>query len=141
MGNIQFDVTTQNARLDALETAWGPSPTLVFLSGSAPTTTTAAETGTRLAVMSLPADYMANAASGSKSLQGTWQDASADASGTIGYARLYDSSSVCRAQLKITATGTTPAGAIVVSSLTITAGQPFSIVSFTITDSNGGALS
>lgn len=141
MGNIQFDVTTQNARLDATETSWGPSPTLVFLSGTAPALTTTAETGTRLAVMNLPADYMAAASGGTKSLLGTWQDPSADASGTIGYARIYDSSSVCRAQLKVTATGTTPAGAIVVSSLTIALGQPFSIVSFTLTEGNGAALS
>lgn len=141
MGNIQYDVTTQNARLDATEASIGTSPTLVFLTGSAPTTTTATETGTRLSVMNLPSDWMANATGGTKSLQGTWQSASALASGTIGYARLYDSTAVCRAQLKVTATGTTPAGAIVVSSLTISSGQPFSIVSFTLTEGNGGALS
>jgi hypothetical protein len=38
--------------------------------------------------MTLPADWMAVAASGSKGLLGTWQDASADATGTAGHYRI-----------------------------------------------------
>lgn len=85
---IQLSVAARNGRLDAIETAGGASPTLEIRTGAAPANCAAAATGTVLATMTLPADWMAAAASGSKSLLGTWQDASADATGTAGHFRI-----------------------------------------------------
>lgn len=87
---IQFSVPVRNARLDAFETVVGTSARLQVRSGAAPANCAAANTGTLLAEMTLPADWMANASGGSKSLAGTWQVA-ATANGTAGHFRIFDS--------------------------------------------------
>lgn len=85
---FQFSVAARNAALDAIETATGASPTLEIRTGPAPASCAAADTGTVLATLPLPANWMADAASGSKALLGTWQDTSADANGTAGHFRI-----------------------------------------------------
>lgn len=85
---LQFSVAVGNARLDAIETATGASPTLEIRTGAAPANAAAAATGTVLATMALPADWMAAAASRSKALAGSWQDLTADATGTAGHFRI-----------------------------------------------------
>lgn len=88
----QVSVTVRNAMLDAVETAIGASALLKIFGGAAmPANVGTADAGTVLATMSLPADWMANAASGTKDKSGTWQDASADASGYARYFRIYNS--------------------------------------------------
>lgn len=99
---FQFDVASRNAALDALETTVGASPTLEIRSGAAPANCAAADTGTVLATLALPADWMGNAAAGSKSLSGTWQDLSADAGGLAGHFRI-KSGATCRMQGLISA--------------------------------------
>ena len=132
---IQESVTVRNAKLDAIETAVGTSPILRFLSGAEPATCASAETGTQLANMTLPSDWMANASNGTKVLQGVWQDTSADNGGTLAYWRIYDSSgTTCHLQGTVTTTGS--GGDITVSTTTITQGQPFQITSFTLTAGN-----
>lgn len=88
---IQYSTTVRNARADAVETAIGTSPILKIRTGAAPATPATADSGTVLASMTLPSDWMNAASSGSKTLLGTWQDAAADASGTPGHYRIYDS--------------------------------------------------
>lgn len=68
---FQFSTAARNASLDAIETAIGTSPILRIRSGAAPANCAAARTGTVLATMNLPADWLAAAASGSKGLLGT----------------------------------------------------------------------
>ena len=84
---LQFSVAVRNARLDQVESAIGTNAVLKIFSGAAPANCAAANSGTLLASMALPADWMGAAASGAKSLIGTWQDASADATGTAGHWR------------------------------------------------------
>lgn len=132
---IQESTTVRNAKLDAIESTIGTAPILRFLSGAAPATCATAETGTALANMTLPSDWLAAASGGSKALSGTWQDTSADATGTLGYWRIYDSSgTTCHMQGTVTATG--GGGDITVATTSITATQPFQITSFTLTDGN-----
>ncbi len=95
--SFQFDVASRNAALDALETTIGASPTLEIRSGAPPANCAAADTGTVLATLALPADWLANAASGSKGLSGAWQDLSADAGGLAGHFRI-KSGATCRMQ-------------------------------------------
>ena len=59
---MQYSVTVNNARLDSVETAIGTAPTLNLYSGSAPANCAAADTGTLLATLTLPSDWMAAAA-------------------------------------------------------------------------------
>jgi hypothetical protein len=85
---FQLDVNTRNAMLDAVESSIGPSPSLEFRSGTLPANTAAADSGSALATLALPADWMAAASGGSKALSGTWEDLSADAAGVITHFRL-----------------------------------------------------
>lgn len=132
---IQLSVTARNARLDAIETAIGTSAILRIRSGAVPATCATADAGTVLATLSLPADWMAAAASGSKAMSGTWQDTAADAAGTAGHFRIYDSTgTTCHLQGTITATG--GGGDLTLDNTSIAANQQVSITSFTLTDGN-----
>ena len=132
---VKFSVAVRNARLDALETAIGTSAVLKIRSGSAPTNITDADSGTVLATLSLPSDWMANAASGSKSKSGTWQDTSADNTGTAAHFRLYASDGTTQhMQGSITATG--GGGDMTVDNTSFATGQSFTVTAFTLTDGN-----
>lgn len=133
---FQLSVTARNASLDALETAVGASPILTIVSGTVPASCASANTGTVLATMTLPTDWLSAASSGVKSLSGTWQDLSADASGTAGHFRIHDSAgSVCHMQGTVSATG--GSGDMQLDNTNIATGQQITITSFTITA--GGA--
>lgn len=84
----QFSTAVRNASLDAIETTVSTAPTLEIRSGLPPANAAAADSGTVLATMTLPTDWLAAAASGAKSLLGTWQDTGADASGRGGHFRI-----------------------------------------------------
>jgi hypothetical protein len=128
---LQYSVAVRNAQLDAFESTTGASAVLRILSGSAPANCAAAQTGTVLASLSLPSDWMAAAASGSKALAGTWQDTSADATGTAGYFRILDSTgTTCHAQGTITATG--GGGDMTLDNTSIASGQTVAVTTFTI---------
>lgn len=132
---LQYSVTVRNAQLDAVETTVGTAPLLRIYSGSAPANCAAAASGTLLAEATLPSDWMAAANSGSKALSGTWQDASANATGTAGHWRLYDSGgTTCHAQGTVTATG--GGGDMTLDNTSIASGQSVAITSFTITAGN-----
>ena len=132
---LQYSVTVRNAQLDAVETTVGTAPLLRIYSGSAPANCAAAASGTLLAEATLPSDWMEAANSGSKALSGTWQDASANATGTAGHWRLYDSGgTTCHAQGTVTATG--GGGDLTLDNTSIASGQSVTITSFTITAGN-----
>ena len=96
---VQLSVTARNNRLDSIETTVGVSPILRLRTGAPPANCAAADTGTVVATMTLPSDWANAASGGSKTLLGTWQDASADATGTVGHFRIYDSGgTVCHIQ-------------------------------------------
>jgi len=132
---LQYSVAVRNAQLDAVEVTVSTAPLLRIYSGSAPANCAAAASGTLLAEMTLPSDWMAAASSGSKALSGTWQDASANATGTAGHFRLYDSGgTTCHAQGTVTATG--GGGDLTLDNVSIASGQSVTITSFTITAGN-----
>jgi hypothetical protein len=132
---VQLSVAVRNARLDSIETNIGTSAVLKIRSGAQPATCATADSGTVLATLSLPVDWMAAASSGSKALSGTWQDLSADATGTAGHFRIYDSGgTVCGIQGSITATG--GGGDMTLDNTSIATGQQVTITSFTLTDAN-----
>ena len=132
---IQLSVSVRNARLDAIETAIGASAILKIRSGAAPADCATADSGTVLATLNLPADWMAAASSGSKAKSGTWQDASADATGTAAHFRLYaNDGTTCHLQGTVTATS--GGGDMEVDNTSFAAGQSFTVTSFTLTDGN-----
>lgn len=132
---LQFSEAVRNARLDAVEDTIGASPVLEIRSGAAPANCAAADTGTVLATLNLPADWMNDAASGAKTLLGTWQDLSADATGVAGHYRIKaNGGTPCHAQGDVTATS--GGGSIEVNNVNFAAGQPFSIDAWTLTEGN-----
>lgn len=132
---IQLSTSVRNARLDQIETTIGTSAILKIRTGSAPADCAAADSGTVLATVNLPSDWMAAASSGSKAKSGTWQDSSADATGTAAHYRIYDSGgSTCHIQGTVTATG--GGGDLTVDNTSFAAGQNFTITSYSWTDGN-----
>lgn len=133
---FQFGTAERNAALDAIETSIGTTPTLEIRTGSAPATCATADSGTVLATMTLPSDWLAAASSGSKALSGTWNDTSADATGTAAHFRIKATGGgTCRIQGTVTVTG--GGGDMTLDSVSITAGQVVTITGFTLTA--GGA--
>jgi hypothetical protein len=127
---FQFSDSATNAALDAIETAIGVSPTLEIRSGAAPATCAAAATGTVLATAALPSDFMSNATSRAKALLGTWQDTSADASGTAGHFRIRQGAT-CHIQGSVTASG--GGGDMTLDNTNIALGQQVTVTAFNIT--------
>jgi hypothetical protein len=129
---IQLSTSVRNAILDAIEAGIGTSAILKIRSGAQPATCATADSGTTLATLSLPSDYLAAASGGSKALSGTWQDASADSTGTAGHFRIYDSSgTTCHMQGTVTVSG--GGGDLIVDNTSFTAGQQFVVSTFTLT--------
>lgn len=130
--SLQFSTTVRNALLDAIETAIGTSARVKVRTGSAPATCATADSGTVLADITCPSDWLAAASSGSKAKSGTWQDTSADATGTAAHFRVYESTgATCHIQGTVTATG--GGGDMTVDSTSFTSGQSFTITTFTLT--------
>ncbi len=117
--------------LDAFETLIGPSPSLKIRTGSAPADGDAADSGTVLATLPLPADWMAAAALGVKAKSGTWSDTSADTSGTAAHYGLYTSGGTRYEQGSVTATSN--GGDLTLDTITIVAGQTVTITGYTKT--------
>src|SRR5678815_2064864 len=86
---IKMSVAVRNGMLNAIETAIGVSAILKIRTGAPPTNIVDADTGTVLATLNLPSDWLGAAAAGVAAKAGTWQDASADAAGTAGHFRIY----------------------------------------------------
>ena len=132
---VQLSTTVRNARLDAIESTIGTSAILKIRTGAQPATCATADSGTVLATLTLPSDWMAAASAGAKAKSGTWQDTSADATGTAAHFRIYDSGgTTCHLQGSVTATG--GGGDLTVDNTSFASGQSFTINSFTLTDAN-----
>lgn len=132
---LQYSVSVRNAKLDAVETAIGASAVLKIKTGAPPADCATADSGTVLATCSLPSDWMAAASGGAKAKSGTWEDASADASGTAAHFRLYASDgTTCHVQGTVTATG--GGGNLTVDNVSFAAAQAFTITGFTLTAGN-----
>lgn len=132
---LQLSTSARNGLLDAIETATGTSAILRIRTGAPPATPATADSGTVLAQATLPSDWMAAASGGTKALSGTWQDASADAAGTAGHFRIYDSGgTVCHLQGTVTATG--GGGDMTVDNAVFAVAQTFTVTSFTLTAPN-----
>jgi hypothetical protein len=130
---IQQSVAVRNAMLDAEETTIGTSPILEIRSGAQPANCAAADSGTLLASMTLPSDWMAAAASGSKSKSGTWEDLSANATGTAAHYRIKDSGgTTCHEQGSVGQ----GSGDLQLDNTSIVAGQQVTITSWTRTAGN-----
>jgi hypothetical protein len=130
---LQYSVTVRNARLDVVESTISTAPTLELRTGSPPANCAAADSGSVVATMTLPSDWMAAASSGTKGIAGTWQDASADAAGTVGHFRIKQGAT-CHIQGTVTITGS--GGDMTLDNNVVALAQQVTITSFTLTAGN-----
>lgn len=129
---IQLSVAARNARLDTFESTAGASAKLQIRSGAQPANCAAAASGTLLCEIALPADWMANAASGSKAKAGTWSGTGA-AAGTAGHFRIVDNAgTTCHMQGSVGTSGTD----MTLDNTSIASGQTVTVNTFTVTDGN-----
>lgn len=132
---IQLSVDVRNARLDAVESNIGVSAILKIRTGAQPADCATADSGTVLATLNLPSDWMSAAAAGAKAKAGTWEDTAADAAGTAAHFRIYDSGgATCDIQGSVTATG--GGGDLTLDNTSIAIGQVVTVTGFTLTDGN-----
>lgn len=130
---VQLSTAVRNARLDAIETTVGTAAVLKIFTGAQPANCAAANSGTELASMTLATDWMNAAASGQKTLLGTWQDASANNNGTAAHFRIYASDgTTCHMQGSVGQ----GSGDLSLDNTTIATGQNITITAFTLTDGN-----
>ena len=133
---FQYSVGVRNAWLDQIETTIGITPVLRLRTGAQPATTATADSGTVVATMTLPSDWLAAAAAGAKALAGTWQDLSADATGTVAHFRIYESTGVtCHIQGTVTISG--GGGDMTLDNNVVAITQQINITAFTL--NAGGA--
>lgn len=132
---LQYSTTLRNNQLDQIEITTGASAKLQLRTGAPPVNCAAAATGTLLAELALPADWMNAAAAGSKTKLGTWSVA-AVAAGTAGHFRVVDSAgTTCHLQGAVTATGG-GSDNMILDNTSIAVGQIVTTNTFTINAGN-----
>lgn len=130
---LQLSTNARNGRLDAIETELGASPILKLRTGAQPGSCAAADTGTVLCQLNLPADSMAAASAGSKAKSGTWSGTASGGGGTIGHFRLYKNDGVtCVLQGSVGLAS----GDLQLDNNVVSDGQTITISTFTLTDGN-----
>jgi len=98
----QYSTAVRDDWLDSYEASVGTAPKLRVLTGAKPAACATAESGTLLCELTLPSNWMADAASGSKALAGSWAG-TVVADGTAGYYRVVDTAgTTCHEQGTIT---------------------------------------
>lgn len=88
---IQLGTTLRNNMIGQYETTLGTTPKLILRTGAPPANCAAADSGTFLAILTLPSDWVGAAASGAVNIaNGPWTG-TGSAAGTAGHYRLKDS--------------------------------------------------
>jgi len=131
---VQYSDAVRDAKNDVVETTIGTSPKLQFRSGAKPANCAAADSGTLIAELTLPSDWMSNSSGGVKVKQGTWTG-SAIAAGIIAHYRLKDSAgTTCHEQGSVTITG--GGGDMTVDNDNVANGQTVSVTGYQKTSGN-----
>ncbi len=125
---FQYSVAVRNAKLDAVETTVGATAVMKIFSGAEPATCATADPAGLLVTITLPSDWMAAAATGSKAKLGTWS-AAASAAGTAASWRVYASDgTTCGIQGNMTD--------MTLDNTSIASGQTVTVNTFTISGGN-----
>lgn len=133
--SFQFSPNARNAALDAIEAAIGTAPKLQLRSGALPANTGAADAGNLLVEIALPSDWLETAATGVKTIKGTWTGtgAAAAAGGTnAGHFRIKNTAgTTTHVQGTITITGA--GGDMELDNPNIAQNQSVTVTTFTLT--------
>lgn len=137
MGDVHMSTALRNARLDVIETTIGTSAKIRIYSGAKPANVATGSSGTLLAEISLASDWAAAASAGAKALSSMpVTDASANATGSAGYWELLTSGNTVhmRGDCGVAGSGKS----MILSTLSLVSGQPFSILSWVMTEPHAG---
>lgn len=131
---LQLSITVRNGRLDSLEGSVGTAPKLQIRTGPQPANCAAVDTGTLLAEISLPSDWMDPASGGTKIKAGTWSTTAVD-TGTAAHFRIKDTAGTTT---HVQGSVTVPLGGgdMTVDNTSIANGQTVTVNTFTLTDAN-----
>lgn len=135
---MQYSTTLRNNQLNQIESTIGASAKLQLRSGAAPANCAAADSGTLLCEINLPADWMAAAASGTVSKNGTWQGTGAAGAGSgtnAGHFRIKDSAGTTT-HIQGTVTTTGGGGDMTLDNVTIAQSQSVLVNTFSISAGN-----
>jgi len=119
---LQFSSAVRDAALNAIETTIGTSPTMEIRSGAPPAATSTADSGTLLATITLPSNWMNDSSGGVKTLLGSWS-VTVGTSGSPGHFRIKQAGSPftvheqgsCGLAVPLTTSGTTAANSNVLN--------------------------
>lgn len=130
---IQLSTTVRNARLDVIETTISTAPKLYLYTGAQPANCASADPAGLVATFSLPSDWMAAAASGSKGIAGGPWSITASGNGVAASFRVKDNAgTTCHIQGTV-GQGT---GDLSLDNTNLATGQTVNITAFTLTDAN-----
>lgn len=129
---IQLSEIVRNSRLDDIESEVGASAKLQIRSGAPPANCAAADTGTLLCEITLPADWMNAASGGQKTKNGAWSGV-AGADGVAGHFRIKNNAGTVT---HIQGTCGQGAGDMSLDNDDIANGQTVTVNTFTLTDAN-----
>lgn len=135
---IQYSTTLRNNQLDQIEITTGASAKLRLFSGPPPVNTAAANTGTLLVEMQLPADWMNAATGGTKTRLGSWSGQGLPAAGTgtvAGHFRITDNAGTT-VHMQGTVTITGGGGDMTLDNPNIANTQVVTVNTFTVTAGN-----
>ena len=131
MAVLKTSIVSRNTELDAFATSLNNGYMRIY-SGAIPATPETAATGTLLGELRLNATAAPAASGGVLTFNAVSSDASADAAGTMGYARILRSDgTTCGFDADVTATG--GGGTVQFATLTTSVGLILSCTSFTYT--------
>jgi len=140
---LKYGTTLRNNMLDEIElraNAGTGAPKLQIFAHTTTPNVTAADGGTKLSEITLPANFLTAAAGGTVSKTGTWSDASATASGNFKYFRIKTSGAGTGGNTTVvqgTAGLNTGTFDLEFDSASVTAGQTVTVSTFVITGGNG----
>ena len=131
---LQYSEALRNAQLNQFEVIIASSPRLQLRTGPPPANVAAADTGTLIAQVTLPSDWMQDANGGVKPLLGVWA-ANALIDGSVGHFRIKNTAlTITHCQGTVTIPG--GGGDMTTNNVDLVTNQGVTIVGFTLTAGN-----
>lgn len=128
---IQLGTTLRDNMMNQYESTIGASPKLQLRTGAQPANCAAADSGTLLAELTLPADWMNASSSGTITKLGTWT-VNGSVAGTAGHYRLKNNAGAVTHEQGSVGVGT---GDLQVDQAVVAVGQPVTITAWNRTQS------
>lgn len=131
---LQLSTSLRDNQANQVESTIGTAPKLQIRTGAPPANCAAADSGTLLAEITLPSDWVTASSSGVISKNGTWQG-TATGAGTAGHFRFKDSTGTTT-HMQGTVTATSGGGDMEVNNTSIAATQTVVVSTFSYTRGN-----